>query len=191
MRLFPDSMRLPAVAVMLANLSLSFTSAEEPPPCLGGTTAIEVASTTDLQNMLNTINCTGEGTFDVTWIGNLQLEQTIEISDNKNLTITGPSPPFTVLPEAVIDAGNTTGIVSVSGGSTVKLVSLVLMGGNSHDGGAVLAHSFSSVSVIGCSILSSNGSTGGETAHQSSSKTFTLSCERTNHSIVFPPCCAI
>ena len=125
---------------------------------------MEVASAADLESMSDAINCTGEGTFDVTWIGSLQLHQSIEISDNKQLTITGSSP----VPETVIDGGNATNIISVSGGSTLNLVSLVLKGGNSDEGGAVAARDSSLVNVVGCSITNNNASLGGEKGYSRS-----------------------
>lgn len=155
-------MRPHVLAVMTAIVALSFMPPTASAPCSAGTIAMDVVSAADLQNMANTINCTGEGTFDVTWIGSLQLEQRIELSDNKELTITGSSLLSTVLPEAVIDARNTTGIISVSDGSTLNLVNLVLKGGNSEKGGAVDVRSSSALYVTDCFITSNNASRGGE-----------------------------
>lgn len=150
------------VSAVVASSFMSFMPAASA-PCSAGTIAMEVGSAADLHNLANTMNCTGMGKFDVTWIGSLQLEKRIEVSDNKELTITGSTPLFTVLPEAVIDAGNTTGIISVSKGSTLTLVSLLLKGGNSESGGAVDVSSFSSIYVADCLLTSNNASIGGET----------------------------
>ena len=152
------------VAAVLALPFMSFMPAASA-PCIAGTIAMEVGSAADLQNMAGTMNCTGKGTFHVTWIGSLQLAERMELSGNKELTITGSTPLSTVLPEAVIDAGKTTGIISVSDGSTLNLVSLVLKGGSSENGGAVDVSSFSSVYVADCFLTSNTASTGGETIY--------------------------
>lgn len=161
-----NSMRLHNATAMLGLgvatlLSLSIISPAESAPCSAGTIAMEVGSATELGIMTNAINCTGEGTFDVTWKGRLQLLQTIELSDNKNLTVTGSSSSLDVLPSDVIDAPDASGIFSVSGGSTLSLKHLVLFGGTSEVGGAVEARSSSSVHLVGCSFISNNASIGG------------------------------
>lgn len=125
---------------------------------------MDVGSTTDLQRMTNAINCTGEGAFDVTWNGTVPIDQRIELSDKKNLTITGSVTLVTGRPGAVIYARNKTGLFSVSGGSTLKLQNLVLKGGSSEEGGGVYMRSSSSVYVVGCSFIDNNASTGGETS---------------------------
>lgn len=153
-------MRLYALKAIVAALSLSILPTANPAPCYNGTLTMDVASAADLELMSDTINCTGGGTFYVTWIGTVQLAKSIEVSDNQQLTITGSSP----FPESVIDGGNTTNIVSVSGGSTLNLIGLVLKGGNSEDGGAVSASDFSFVNVVDCSFTNNNASLGGEAA---------------------------
>lgn len=156
------------MAVVVAILSHSFILGVAPAPCSTETIAMEVGSTAELLSMINTINCTGEGTFDVTWTGSLQLGQTIELSDNKNLTITG-SGAVPVAPHGVvIDGGNTSGIFSVSGSSTLSLKGLTLKGGSSNDGGGVDVRSSSSAFVFGCYFTGNNASTGGETMHLTS-----------------------
>ena len=157
-RLVEQNMRFDVLKAIVAILSISVLPVATPAPCTTETIVMEVASAADLETMSNAINCTGEGTFHVTWIGSLQLHQSIDISDNKQLTITGSNP----VPETVIDGGNATNIVSVSGGSTLNLVSLVLNGGNSDEGGAVAARDFSVVNVVGCSFTNNNASLGGE-----------------------------
>eukprot|EP00904_Undaria_pinnatifida_P002787 jgi/Undpi1/12509/HiC_scaffold_6.g02178.m1 len=152
-----ENMRFDVLKAIVAILSISVLPVATPAPCTTETIVMEVASAADLETMSNAINCTGEGTFHVTWIGSLQLHQSIDISDNKQLTITGSNP----VPETVIDGGNATNIVSVSGGSTLNLVSLVLNGGNSDEGGAVAARDFSVVNVVGCSFTNNNASLGG------------------------------
>lgn len=156
--------RLGILAALVAILSLSFISPAASAPCPAGAVAMNVGSTADLQNMTNLINCTGKGSFDVIWTGTLPLLQTIELSDTKNLTITGStySTLLTGSLGAGIDAGNTTGLFAVSGGSTLRLQNLVLKGGSAEDGGGVDVRSSSTVNVVGCSFLNNSASIGGK-----------------------------
>ncbi|CAM9817102.1 unnamed protein product, partial [Laminaria digitata] len=80
----------------------------------------------------------------------------------KNLTITGCSTLVTGRPGAEIDAGNTTGLFSVSGGSTLRLQNLLLKGGSSEDGGGVDVRSSSSLYVVDCSFVNNSASAGGK-----------------------------
>lgn len=163
---------LVATAAQLA-LSLSFTPGAESGLCPTGTTSMEVATTSDLQSMMNTINCTGKGTFNVTWIGTVPLGQTIEVCEEKQLTVTGSTSTESTsagststvadVPSAVIDAGRTTGIFRVCDGSTLRLNRLVLEGGASTSGAAVNASSFSSVIVDNCTFTNNSATDGGET----------------------------
>lgn len=160
-----DRMRLGLLVVMVTMISIILLSGMpvvHSAPCSASTIAMSVGTTAELQNMTNALNCTGGGAFDVTWTGSLQLEEIIQLSDNKNLTVTGSSPLKTGLPSDGIDAGNATGIFSVSGGSTLRLQNLVLEGGSAANGGGVDVRSFSSVYVDGCFFSNNSASTGGE-----------------------------
>lgn len=64
---------------------------------------------------------------------------------------------------AVGDAGNGTGIFSVSNGSILRLNELVLEGGNAEYGGAVGLLSSSSLFVSSCTFANNSASQGGET----------------------------
>lgn len=156
-------MRRSIFAVVVAILYPWSTSSADSAPCPAGAVAMDVGSTTDLQKLTTALNCSGEGAFDVTWIGRLPLRQRIDLSGNKNLTITGSSTLLTGRPGAEIDAGNSTGLFLVSGGSTLRLHNLVLKGGSSDDGGVVDVRASSSVHVVDCSFTNNNASTGGDT----------------------------
>lgn len=155
-------MKLNVFAVMAAGFLAWFTAGAESAPCLATTIFMNVTTTAELQNMITTVNCTGEGMFEVSWTGSLQLGQAIELSDYKQLIITGSNPVLTVLPSAAVDAGSTTGIFRVSNGSTLILKHLLLEGGASEKGAAVDARSFSSVHVTGCAFTNNNSTIGGE-----------------------------
>lgn len=156
---------IPTVVMMVLALLLSFAyiSGGETAPCSADTVSLEVTSTADLKNMTQTLNCTGGGTFEVSWMGSIQLEQAIELSEGKELTVTGSSSMMTVQSNSVMDAGSTTGIFRVYNGSTLTLNHLVLEGGNAENGAAVDARSFSSVYAVDCSFTNNNATSGGET----------------------------
>ena len=135
----------------------------EPGVCPDGTVSMKVATTSELKTLMTTIDCTGEGVFNVTWIGRVSLVEAIEIRDKKNLTVTGSTSALTNFSSAVIDAGGTTGIFTVYDGSTISLNSLVLEGGNEKRGAAVDARSSSSVIVDDCVFTNNIATNGGET----------------------------
>lgn len=167
-------MRHALVAAMAAKVALflSLTSGAGAAPCPAGTTSMDVATTAELELMINTINCTGEGVFDVTWIGSVPVVQIIEVCEKKQLAVTGSTltlttaaPTDTDLPSAVIDAGSTTGIFRVCNGSTLTLNNLILDGGISTNGAAIDARASSAVYVTDCAFTNNNATTGGETVH--------------------------
>lgn len=103
-----------------------------------------VTTTVEAHELVSALKCTGDGVFDVTWIGSVAINQRIDVSDGISLSISGFDSSSTVLgddgpviSDAEVDARGSTGIFSVSGGSTLSLTSLTLRGGSSEDGGAV------------------------------------------------------
>lgn len=166
-------MKHAVLAAIAATLVLSVTSGSNSEPCSAGTISMDVATTSDLELMRNILNCTGEGIYNITWVGSVPLEETIEVCENKRLTVTGSTSTgststgsasaLTDLPSAVIDAGGTTGIFKVCNGSTLSLNHLVLEGGTSEYGAAVDASSFSSVYVADCAFTNNKAASGGET----------------------------
>ena len=141
----------------------SFLQGAEPGVCPAGTMSIDVATTSELQTLMKTINCTGEGVFNVTWIGRVSLLETIEVRQNKRLTVTGSTSALADFSTAVIDAGRTTGMFTVYDGSSLILNRLLLEGGTSANGAAVDARSSSSVSVDDCVFTNNVATKGGET----------------------------
>ena len=158
-------MRRGFINTMAAKLVLlfSFLQMAEPGVCPDGTVSMKVATTSELKTLMTTIDCTGEGVFNVTWIGRVSLVEAIEIRDKKNLTVTGSTSALTNFSSAIIDAGGTTGIFTVYDGSTISLNSLVLEGGNEKRGAAVDARSSSSVIVDDCVFTNNIATNGGET----------------------------
>lgn len=157
------------LAMVLVGLTISFLSGAESAACPIGTVAMNVASAADIEILTDILNCTVRGDFDVTWHSNQTLAQRIEVSNMKNVTVTG-SGNHTIhggLGDdndggAVIHAGGGTGIFSVSDGSKLTLTNVVLAGGNASRGGAVELVSDSSLFVYDCSFTSNYASDGGE-----------------------------
>eukprot|EP00904_Undaria_pinnatifida_P007520 jgi/Undpi1/3899/HiC_scaffold_16.g07267.m1 len=120
------------------------------------------------------MNCSGEGFFSATLYNSVQIQQRIEVSTRKTVNITGDGFPTisaatldnaldSAESSAVTDVGNSTGIFLVSGGSTLTMKSLILDGGRSEDGGAVVVLSSSSMHVFDCTFKNNNATnTGGD-----------------------------
>ena len=157
------------MATLVFGSTMCFTSGAELAPCPSVTVAVNIGSTADVQSLTDALACAGEGVFNITWYSSLAIEERIEVSDNKNVTVTGTSPSFGGgLADGndagvIIDAGSGTGIFSVFHGSTLRLNNLVLEGGNTEHGGAVEVLSSSSLFVFDCLFKNNNASNGGET----------------------------
>lgn len=155
---------------MRAGLAISLLAAASAASCASSTVAVDVTSAADVQNLAATLACTGEGTFDITWYPSVTITQRIEVSNEKNVTVTGNGFPRIrgALAgdngaDAIVDAGSGTGIFSVSNRSTLRLNHLVLDGGNADSGGAVDVRAASSLFVFGCAFVNNNATNGGET----------------------------
>lgn len=161
------------LVMMLAGLTVFFASGAESAPCPSGTVGVNVTSEADIHRLTHVLNCTGQGSFDVRWYSSLTLAHRIEVSDAKNVTIRGSASP--TIRGGIIDAGKgdggtvidrenaTTGIFSVSDGSTLRLSHLVLAGGREKNGGAVDLVSSSNLFLVDCAFLNNNASKGGKT----------------------------
>ena len=151
--------------IVMAKLALmfSFLQGAEPGVCPASTVSMKVETTSELQTLMTTINCTGEGVFNVTWIGRVSLVEAIELREGKKLTVTGSTLELTDFSSAAIDAGWATGMFTVYNGSTLSLNSLVLEGGNVTNGAAIDVRSSSSVSVDDCVFANNIATDGGET----------------------------
>ena len=163
-------MRVGNLATKVAGWAMLYISGAETAPCSSDPVAVNVNSTSGVQGLINEINCTGEGFFDVTWYGTVQIEQTIVVSDQKSVTITGSNSPTASTgesdpdePVATIDGGNTTELFWVSDGSILTLNNLVLNGGYSESNGGGVTVSSGSLNVFGCAFANNQAlSFGGE-----------------------------
>ena len=158
------------VVVVLAGWTSSFISGAELVACPSETVSMDLTTTADIQSLTDAMNCSGEGFFNATLYNTVQIQQRIEVSNQKSVTITGSGFPTlraatldTDESSAVADVGNFTGIFLVSGGSTLTMNALVLEGGRSKDGGAVVVLSSSSVHAFDCTFENNNATTGGDT----------------------------
>ena len=159
------------MAMAVYGLTIFFVSGAESALCSSRTVGINIASIADVQNLPSELACTGEGSFNITWSASLMIERRIEVTDGKNVTVTGAG--FARIRGTLsedIEAGNMfedgrgTGIFSVTNGSTLRLNNLVLEGGNAQGGGAVDVLSSSLLLVLGCTFTSNSASVGGEPA---------------------------
>lgn len=166
----PNRIASGAFAIMMAGWTLLFISGAETAPCPGGTVDIHVTEAGDLPRLSDVLNCTGGGVFNISWLSSLYIPQVIEVSSSKVVTVTGSGFPTIsgVLNDDVdavdveIDSGSTSGMFSVSDGSTLSINDIVMNGGQSEEGGAIAVLSSSSLWVSGCTFKNNNASTGGE-----------------------------
>ena len=140
----------------------SLIQAAEAAPCASGITNLDVATANDLEQFVEALACNETaGVFNVTWYGRQQVDERIDMSDMKDVTITGVALDG-IDPAAANDAGSTTGLFVVDGGSTLSLRSLVLDGGQSQEGAAISVDA-SVVNAFDCGFTNNNASEGGDT----------------------------
>lgn len=151
------------LALALAVVAISFPLGTESAPCPTGTVAMNVASAADVQNLTDVLNCAGPGDFNVLWHSNQTLAQRIEVSDRKNVTVTGSAfPTIHGVQYDDNDAGGGSGMFYVTRGSTLRLSNLVLDGGSAENGGSVRVLSSSNLFVYSCTFSNNIASKGGE-----------------------------
>lgn len=159
------------LAMVLAALTIWFVSAAESVPCLSEHVGLNVTSEADIHELTQVFNCTGQGSFDVKLYSSVSLDQRIDIPIMTNVTITGYGFPTisgglgvgTRDGSSVFDRENgTTGLFSVSNGSTLRLNHLVLAGGEADNGAAVRLYSSSTLFVFGCTFANNKAWNGGE-----------------------------
>ena len=130
-----------------------FPAGAESVPCPPFDMEMNVTDTAGVQDLVEALNCTGGGTFNVTWYGTVNVEQPIKVTGGSHLTVAQASSHSSRFAEhdfdqaAVIDGGNSSGIFHVLDKSTLTLVKLELVGGNAGVGGAVAAISSSSLDI--------------------------------------------
>lgn len=130
-------------------------------PCTSGPVYLTVLTETDIENVTAAMNCSGKAEFHITWQGIVQITQPFQVSDHKNLTVTGGVLDGAGV-AAVVDGGNTTGMFEVSEGSTLILSGMMLKRGNSDRGGAVFVTGSSALSVVDCGFTDNLAWKGGE-----------------------------
>ena len=165
----PNSMSFDKV-LMMVGLVVSFLVRADSDPCRSGTVQFNVTSTADLRNLTDALACSGEGAFDVAWSSSLTISQSIVVSGSKDVTVIGTGLPTIhgAVPDettsrSIGDDGTVGGIFSVSNRSSLRLVNLVLEGGDVRNGGAVNLLYSSSLSVSGCTFVNNTAANGGET----------------------------
>lgn len=151
-----------AMAMLAFAVTTCFISGEEAAPCPPDTIEISITSAADLANLTDSLACVGQGDFNIMWHSNVAINERLEVSDGKNVTVTADALGDDNAGDVLIDAGNSTGIFSVSDGSTLRLNNIALDGGNAEDGGAVAVLSSSALFVLGCTFTRNNASNGGE-----------------------------
>lgn len=154
------------VVMIVAGIAISLVRGEQSAPCPSDTVSVQLTSTSGVKPLTEALNCSGAGVFSVTLDGRLQIEEIIEISDLKFVTVAGSAE--SVLDRssdaslyAEIDAGHTTGIFLVSNGSSLNISNLIIEGGYSTDGGAVAVTSSSSLNLFDCIFTSNRASSAG------------------------------
>lgn len=159
---------VPATMAVVAGLLLLSISGAGSAGCPSGTVSLDVAAAFDLQSLTDAMDCTGEGYYNVSWHGNIDIDQTIEVFGEKTVSVTGYGVSTDEMHDtrAVVGAGGTTGLFIVSDGSTLKLNHLVLDGGYGEEGGAVVVRDSSSLHVFSCIFVNNAASAGGETLHE-------------------------
>lgn len=157
------------MVMIMAGIVFSSVRGAQPAPCPSDTMAVGLTSNGGIQALTDALNCTGAGVFDVTLHGHLQLKKTIEVSDQKNVTVTGfvdnaRDGTSDACIYADIGDENATGLFSVSNGSTLNIHNLTLKGGFSEYGGAVSVTSSSYLYAFDCHFINNTASSaGGET----------------------------
>lgn len=152
--------------MILAGIAFSLVRGEQPAPCPSVTVAVELTSAGGVKPLTDALNCCGSGVFSITLQGRLQIEEIIEISDQKDVTVTASVEKTSESNRggslyAEIDAGHSSGIFFVSNGSTLVISNLIINGGYSDNGGAVAVTSSSFLYVFNSTITNNKASSAG------------------------------
>lgn len=149
------------MVLMIVGMVVAFLSGAASAPCPSSTVQVNVTFAADLRNLTDALACSGKGSFDITWYSSLTVTHIIEVSDSKDVVVTGAG--FPSIRGAVPATGAGSGIFFVSNGSSLRLVDLVMEDGNAEYGGAVDLQFSSSLFVFGCTFVNNTASYGGET----------------------------
>lgn len=138
-------------AVAFVALTVIFPSGARSADCSITTLRVNVTSAEEVLNLVDELNCTGAGNFDVYWSGSIVISQSFNLPNGGSLSITGASRISALedgssVDEAfvdVIDANDVTGMFVLTGGSTLSCNNLVLTRGRRDlaNGGAINADS--------------------------------------------------
>lgn len=159
-------MKFGLMAIIVAGMAIVLVRGGQPAPCPPDTVTVDAISSTGAKDLTDALNCTGPGVVHVAVHGRLQIEQRIEISDQKNVVIKGSADNaldsmIDAYSYAEIDAGHKSGIFLVSNGSTLSISQLILKGGYSQNGGAVDVISSSFLYVVNSTFMNNRASSAG------------------------------
>lgn len=138
-------------------------------------TQMDVNSTSDAEALVEALDCTGGGVFNVAWYGSVATNQTFHVTAGVSLIITGTNSSLFALDghegKATIAGDKITsqsGIFSLSADSSLTLDNLVLQGGKpaiDYGGGAIdaqgSADANTTVNVIDCLFTRNTGNSSG------------------------------
>lgn len=163
-------MLLDAMVIIAFGSSMCLPSGARAALCQSDTVRMHLASSGDVQKLIDAMDCTGNGVFDVVSRGRLHVPGRVEVSDQKKLTVTGN------YGSSLIGNIDTNGIFLVSDGSTLTINHMLLEGGISLDGGAVAVTSSSSLHLFDCHFSKNTAiAAGGEKMHPVTYRYLTLS----------------
>ena len=126
--------------------------AEAQSACPIGVSSLVVSSAAEAFSLNQALNCSGQGQFEVDWIGEVLIPSTIEVSDGISLTVTGSSFGTDA---AIINGSETTPgiqLFTLSDGAELELNSISLVGGFG-SGAAVYASAGSRLMARDCSFV--------------------------------------
>eukprot|EP00903_Cladosiphon_okamuranus_P017291 g15933.t1 len=131
-------------------LLVIFAQARERQDCSAVASPVAVRSTEDASNLVVSLQCSN-GDFDVRWVGEVIVAETIHVTNGTSLNITGAGS------ESIAGGGYTTQLFYVDRGSSLHLSDMTLANGNasSSSGGAIFL-SESSASFSGSTSFISN-----------------------------------
>ncbi|CAM9114240.1 unnamed protein product [Ectocarpus sp. 8 AP-2014] len=116
--------------VVCIGLLATVTRSQELQSCSVDNSRLSVGSTEDAATLAIALECSN-GDFDVQWVGDVFVAQTIRVTNGTSLNITGAGPG------AIADGRDATQLFVVDGGSRLHLSGMSLIHGNASLGGAV------------------------------------------------------
>lgn len=111
---------------------------------------LTVATTEDAANLTTALLECANGNFDVQWVGEVLVAETIRVSDGTSLTITGAGPG------AIVDGNSTTQLFVAISGARLHLSDMTLAHGYDWENGGALVVADANVSFSGNTYIVSN-----------------------------------